>query len=49
MDGEDKFTERVKLDEGVIWKLEVGGYNLKFTEITNRNTEIDRCVRDARL
>ena len=31
----------------LIWKLEVGGYNLKFTELTNRNTEIDRCVRDG--
>ena len=31
----------------LIWKLEVGGYNLKFTEITNRNTEIDRWVRDG--
>ena len=31
----------------LIWKLEVGGYNLRFTELTNRNTEIDRCVRDA--
>ena len=31
----------------LIWKLEVAGYNLKFTELTNRNTEIDRCVRDA--
>lgn len=31
----------------LMWKLEVTGYNLKFTEISNRNTEIDRCVRDA--
>ena len=26
---------------------QVGGYNLRFTELTNRNTEIDRCVRDG--
>ena len=31
----------------ILWKLEVGGMNLRFTELTNRNTEIDRCVRDA--
>ena len=31
----------------IIWKLETAGYNLRFTELTNRNTEIDRCVRDA--
>ena len=32
----------------LIWKLEVGGYNLKFTEMLNRNSEIDRAVRDGR-
>ena len=31
----------------ITWKLEVSGYNLRFTELSNRNTEIDRCVRDA--
>ena len=31
----------------LIWKLEVSGYNLRFTEILNRNTEIDRLVREA--
>ncbi len=31
----------------LIWKLDTPGYNLRFTELTNRNTEIDRCVRDA--
>ena len=32
----------------IIWKLEVGGFNLRFTELTNRNTEIDRNVRDGK-
>ena len=32
----------------LLWKLEVSGYNLRFTEILNRNTEIDRLVRDGR-
>ena len=32
----------------LVWKLEVGGYNLRFTELTNRNTEIDRNVREAK-
>ena len=31
----------------LLWKLETAGYNLRFTELTNRNTEIDRCVRDG--
>ena len=31
----------------ILWKLETSGYNLRFTELTNRNTEIDRCVRDG--
>ena len=30
----------------LIWKLEVSGFTLRFTELTNRNTEIDRCIRE---
>ena len=32
----------------LVWKIEVGGYTLRFTELTNRNTEIDRCLRENR-
>ena len=32
----------------LIWKLDVAGYTLKFTEMTNRNCEIDRCVREGK-
>ena len=41
------FTKNMTLCK-LIWKLEVGGYTLRFTELTNRNTEIDRNVRDAK-
>jgi hypothetical protein len=41
----DMFRVNVTLCK-LIWKLEVSGYALRFTELTNRNTEIDRCVRD---
>jgi len=39
------FTKNMTLCS-LIWKCEVGGFTLKFTELTNRNTEIDRCVRE---
>ena len=28
----------------LVWDPEISGYNLKFTEMLNRNSEIDRCV-----
>ena len=31
----------------LIWKVDVGGYTLKFTEMTNRNVEIDRLLREG--
>jgi hypothetical protein len=32
----------------LIWKTDVSGYNLRFTELANRNTEIDRCAWHGR-
>lgn len=43
------FTEAFKVNMTLcklLWKLEVGGFTLKFTELTNRNVEIDRLVRE---
>ena len=33
----------------LVWDPEISGYNLKFTEMLNRNSEIDRCVTHIRL
>ena len=32
----------------LVWDPEVSGYNLKFTELMNRNAEIDRAVREGK-
>lgn len=32
----------------LVWDPEISGYNLKFTEMLNRNSEIDRAVRDGK-
>ena len=32
----------------LVWDPEISGYNLKFTEMLNRNSEIDRMVHDGK-
>ena len=32
----------------LVWDPEISGYNLKFTEMLNRNSEIDRMVREGK-